>query len=221
MRKIDKGDSPAWLDAWKLSFENNNGRKPGYDDFSDAGLKMRLRNDLVTEQGAICCYCMRRISPNKSIIEHFKPRALRLDDELDYSNLFASCSGQENELSLSLVHCDKRKENWFDERFPLLTSADVEKVLHYRINGEVEPYHNSNHPMHSVELSIINHLGLNAPFLVRNRKNAYDVSELMDDDIEYDKEDWEDLIKFYDSKHNNKYEEYCMAFIDLILSNCV
>ena len=52
MRQIVKQQEPASLTAHRLTLHS------GYDNYAQ---KQDLRDALVGEQGALCCYCMGRI----------------------------------------------------------------------------------------------------------------------------------------------------------------
>ncbi|MBR1634143.1 MAG: hypothetical protein IJ682_03670 [Lachnospiraceae bacterium] len=100
---------------------------------------------------------------------------------------------------------------------PELTSARIEKSFRYRIDGKVYPYHSSSDNRNEIECSMICHLGLNAPYLVRNRRLAFENTEIMDED-EYTEEEWWDIVEYYDTMdENGKYVEYCNAIIDMIV----
>lgn len=214
MRKIKKNDSPVWFEKWKTEFYSSFHRQPEYEDF-DAASRRRLRNELVKEQGFICCYCMRRIYQEGSHIEHFKPRERYKSEEMNYDNMYASCDGNEQEMQIFLQHCDTRKWDWFDDRMPSPLDPDIEKCVEYRVDGKVSPYHHRDNIKYEIEKRMLEHLGLNAPYLVRNRRKTYEESELMDD-ADYDTEDWMEFIRYYDSMHNGMYEEYCGALISLM-----
>ena len=214
MRRINKSVSPKWLETWKADFKVNNGRTPMYEDLDDDNRRM-LRESLIDEQGQICCYCMRRIGLNSSHIEHFKPRAKYPEYTLEYKNLFASCEGQ-NDLQIETWHCDQKKEDWFNERIPSPVTEDFEKCVKYTISGKALPYYSKDSSRYALEKDLIAHLGLNAPYLVRNRKNAIYNSEICDD-VEYSNEDWADFIDYYDKMHDGKFEEYCNVFISIMM----
>lgn len=219
MRKIEKEDTPEWLDSWKEVFEKSSGNKPRYEDLDDQN-RIKLRKLLVAEQGYICCYCMRRIGVNSSHIEHFRPRHGNPELELEYRNLFASCTGQEREPRFTLWHCDTKKEDWFNDNMPELTSDGIEKSILYKLDGTVTAYHKGGSFKNSVENEMIEHLGLMAPYLVRNRRLAIQSSELMED-LDYSSDDWAELIRYYDEKHDGMYEEYCGMFTQVIFRECL
>ena len=81
MKKIVKDSSPIWFENWKRNFKVANGRDAHYkadfstDDTDGSNRRMRLKQQLIREQGEICCYCMKRISLTNSHIEHFWPKS--------------------------------------------------------------------------------------------------------------------------------------------------
>ena len=60
---------------------------------------------------------------------------------------------------------------------------------------------------------MIREFGLNSFHLKRNRRLAIEESEVFDD-CEYSKEEISDIINYYNSMENGKYQEYCKAIID-------
>lgn len=80
MKRIVKQDPPAWFERWKETFRNVEHREPHYkgdfstDDADGALRRKRLKEELLKEQGYLCCYCMARIQPETSHIEHFWPK---------------------------------------------------------------------------------------------------------------------------------------------------
>ena len=41
------------------------------------------------------------------------------------------------------------------------------------------------------------------------------------DELDFSEDDWRDMIKYYDEMHAGQYEEYCVAFIDIIKRDCI
>ncbi len=222
MKKIEKGKSPEWFEKWKQEYFDRIGSSPRYIDLEGED-RVRLRDQLIKEQGYICCYCMRRISTYDSHIEHFKPRHPYTDLELDYYNMFASCTPQKDVIKESLLHCDAKKQDWFSGEMPGLTDASIEECIKYNIDGRVSSYHDRKDPRSNTEWEMIEHLGLNAPFLVRNRRRAICNSELTDDEskYEYSQEDWTNLIDYFMTRHSGKYEEFCNMFVQIISRECL
>lgn len=72
-------------------------------------VKAAIRCKLWEEQHGLCAYCMCRIpkgDENACKIEHYKPRSLYPDKELDYGNLLLCCTGNKQEFT-----CDSSKDN--------------------------------------------------------------------------------------------------------------
>ncbi len=118
MKRIIKEEAPEWFEDWKQKFYTDNGKKAYYkDDFStdtdgSGARRIRLRNNLLSEQGNICCYCMNRITLHSSHIEHFWPKYYFKEKDMEYENLFASCNG-EGSMILDEEHCGHKKEDWW------------------------------------------------------------------------------------------------------------
>lgn len=222
VKRIIKNDSPEWFEEWKENFEKENDRKPHYKgDFSTGsknGAKRRrkLREELLKEQGYICCYCMKRITLNSSHNEHFWPKEDFKDKDMDYQNLFASCQGVE--ILDEDKHCGHRKKNWWEDSMISPTHPDVEKMFRYSASGEVHSV--AEREESEIVDQMILKFGLNNYALVRNRKEAIEACELCDieesDDEQqnYSDEEIRNLIKFYSDKHEERYIPYCQAIVD-------
>ena len=228
MKRIRKGISPQWFEMWKAGFELQNGRKARYKgDFStddSLGIQRRkdLRQQLVIEQGGICCYCMGRIDNTSAHIEHFWPKGIRQYQhlDLDYNNLFASCEGMRlfdenaNMLLKTDEFCGHKKENWFDENMIMPTDYKVEELFTYLDNGEIREKSGSEAYIAS---SMLKNLGLDSFYLNRNRSEAIDemYKELDFIDID-DKEVISDMVDYYDNMIEGKYVPYCGALVDCL-----
>lgn len=94
--------------------------KASYDDLKKENNREvydKLRLSLLEEQGYICCYCGCRITLDNVTVEHLKPRDKYKKQELDYSNLLASCDGGQNKRRKN-----KRatlNKNEIDRQYPL------------------------------------------------------------------------------------------------------
>jgi len=91
MRKILKAVEPESVTQWKA--QANDDWQPSYATLQNPQ-KRDLHLSLLNEQGHLCCYCGRRIGPEDSHVEHFRPQELFQTLELDYENLHASCIRQ-------------------------------------------------------------------------------------------------------------------------------
>lgn len=102
MRAIDKGREPQKL----RQYRNQKGAK--YDGANFTPVKERIREALLREQGALCAYCMQRITETTMKIEHWHCQTSYPNEQLVYKNLLGCCKGNEGESPRN-QHCDTRK----------------------------------------------------------------------------------------------------------------
>lgn len=129
-----------------------------FDDM-DFDVKKQLRESLLSEQGHLCAYCMKRIDGATNVkIEHFAARTL--ENELQYHNLLAVCRGGEGG-PIKARSCDTKKENrpiFIDP----LKKSDMSRI-YYKNNGEI---HSSDTTEHRFEYQDSNgrlHMGYTSP----------------------------------------------------------
>lgn len=217
MKKIAKNSSPPWFEDWKRDFKFANGRDAHYkDDFStdDTGgrdRRRRLKQQLIREQGEICCYCMKRIGMENSHIEHFWPKSYFKSKDMDYNNLFASCNGTggfdwgEN--------CGHKKEDWYINGMLPPTDEAVEKIFTYSPNGKIRIIPGKKES--DIAQNMIKNIGLDSFHLERERRGAIECSEFFDND-DYTEEDIWDFIDYYSNMDNGQYVPYCKAIVDCL-----
>lgn len=204
MKYIDKGHTPPrmqkWLEQWKTS---NVGKLPLFDDFTKAqrgALKKEVKGTILAEQGCICCYCMKSIDYYSSHFEHFDPRCLYHDEEVDYSNLFLSCEGEHYDES----HCGRPKDR---EDTPMLVyPADpaVEQNFQYGQHGEI--FSNTAKGMTSLRV-----LGLKSLALQRHRAEALDAAGFYDVDFDEIKEEIRE--EYLHRTAGGEYMPFCTAVL--------
>lgn len=220
MRQIKKNAEPKHFTDWKNAFLHENARKPRYEDLHKNEEYMRLKRELLKEQGYICCYCERKIGANQWLkdceIEHFMPRnpdtKLLTDAEcrkcreaqLVYDNLFVSCEG---ERAYSADHCNHKKENWFD--FSACVSPATEEIsgmFGFRSNGKMISLGNQ----YKADI-MIRQLNLNSYILTAQRKAAYEavLNQEFNDELIADDEYIRETIAYYEIGHEGRYEEFC------------
>ena len=103
-----------------------------FDDM-DSDVKKQLRESLLSEQGHLCAYCMKRIDGMKNVkIEHFEARTP--ENELRYHNLLAVCKGGDGG-PVQARSCDTKKENRPIFINPL-SKSDMDRI-YYNNNGEI------------------------------------------------------------------------------------
>ena len=99
---IQKGKAPNSLVQYKYQFDASFNNLPSV-------VKNDIRTALLEEQGFLCAYCMKAINDKSMKIEHYQARTP--DNELDYKNLLACCSGGEQFGDYSERTCDTYKED--------------------------------------------------------------------------------------------------------------
>jgi uncharacterized protein (TIGR02646 family) len=149
--------------------------------------KESIRLSLIKEQGALCAYCMQRISNEwnivlkkfKTEIEHYKSQDVyngengNPDLRLNYSNMLGVCNGNAGEPSHK-QHCDKSKDSEVNKTYlPLIINPlnrNCLDLIEYNASGIIS----AKDPRINLELNTI--LNLNEQNLVRNRKSAIDIA---------------------------------------------
>lgn len=217
MKKIIKTTSPSWFEMWKHNFEIANGYVAHYkDDFAiDLNRRRTLRENLVKEQGKICCYCMGRITVDFSHIEHFWPKKHFGNVDMDYNNLFASCNGTN---SYNVVnddeYCGHRKDDWWNPEMVSPSDGEIENMFRYTVDGRIHSVE-GRRTSHIAE-EMIHNMGLDSYHLERNRREAIEESEVFDEE-DYSDDDIRYFIDYYSSMNEGEYVPYCKAIIDCLI----
>ncbi|GMQ60133.1 hypothetical protein AN1V17_45330 [Vallitalea sediminicola] len=211
MKRIIKGTEPTKL------IEYRNTENASYKNLPTM-TKTIIRNQLLEEQGYICCYCLSRIPHSKvpinmqMKIEHFLPESGETkSEELVYKNLFAACNGNEG-LPSDVQQCDTHKKNNIITLNPL--DEFIEDQFIYKQDGYLKTDDSSK--QHEVD-DILN---LNNDKLVFCRKAAIDGTRdrlirikrkgIWNNDILQ-----KEIDKLY-RKHEGKYTPYCLAAIQYL-----
>ena len=160
MRSIKKGNEPVSL------LQHRQTPHSDFDNFEDKDL---LRQALVTEQRALCCYCMGRIHPSiKSMkIEHWRCQANYRTEQLRYRNLLGACIGGEGQ-PFKYQHCDTRKGDRDLRLNPAEPAHQVERRVLYGSDGSIL----GSEPEFDGQLNDV--LNLNLPLLKQQRKSLLD-----------------------------------------------
>lgn len=124
MRKIDKGQEPDSLSAFKR-------RHPlaRYPDVSDAE-RQEIRHTCAAEQFYLCAYCCQRISGanEDTMNEHVEAQDRAPNRTLDFSNLVASCTTPKQ--------CDAAHGAQPLPLPPLMPECETE--LRFKLSGRVD-----------------------------------------------------------------------------------
>jgi len=130
MKAITKGNEPVSLTEHRAKQHSSYGNLD----------KHATRTSLLTEQGHICCYCMRRIPESGKTpgtkIEHFLCQENHSQEELNYGNMLLACLGNEGSPK-RLQTCDTKKGNLHLTYSPSSKARNIEELIKYKPNGEI------------------------------------------------------------------------------------
>lgn len=183
MKHIQKHAEPLLFTQWKEAHPGAtyNDDLCNFGDAAAMAARAALKNSLLAEQKYICCYCECRISDNNSHIEHFKPKdkAQFPQLQLEYSNLFASCTkrptGSPDE------HCGHKKDNFFSVDLISPLEADCSRHFAYKLDGTIEGTDNRGR-------LTVEKLHLDSALLDNQRKKLIDGFLSIDDEAELQNE---------------------------------
>ncbi|MGL5624020.1 retron system putative HNH endonuclease [Cetobacterium sp.] len=130
-------------------------------------VKSDLRESLLKEQGYICAYCMIKLEndANKTKIEHYISKDEDISKELEYTNLFVVCKGNEGSGNKALT-CDTKKGNCKLEVDPKLDAHMA--TIYYGSDGKIY----SSNRIFNHELNKTLNLNYNKGYLISNRKST-------------------------------------------------
>lgn len=165
MRRIHKGSEPT-------SLAEHRDKGGVYEDYVE---RDDVRKTLIEEQGAICCYCMQRISIRSMRIEHWDTQTAFPKRTVDYDNLLGACTGGENTLPAKQQHCDKARGATTLHLHPVKYAPRCELFIRYLHNGEITSEDKN------IQRDLDKTLNLNSDPLKARRKRILDelVSSLM------------------------------------------
>jgi uncharacterized protein (TIGR02646 family) len=215
MIRVFKRDEPEWFTTWEKGASRN--RRPSFKMLY-GGDKVRLKYALIEEQGALCCYCGRRIDRLGSHIEHFRPQKNYEELDVDYKNLHASCMGETDETRPRVpMHCGHAKGDKFDEALHISPlDENCEKKFKYTLSGKVLPCGDDEKSKYMIDL-----LKLNAGSLVNLRKsvlNSLFPSEFIDSASD---DELQTMRSAFEARNESgtfeEFRQVICRFIDLIL----
>lgn len=186
-------------------------------DYMPADVKNTLRQSLLEEQGYLCAYCMGKIHGelNQMKIEHYEPR--NAQNELDYSNLLAVCTGNMSGNSHSRQHCDTKKGNQHLHINP--QNPDHISCISYKSDGTI--YAKNNEDFNN-DLNLTLNLNDEYGYLKSNRKRVLDELKKKILNSYGDKSAGrafiEKLLRFYGNvdQHGER-QQYCGIIIDYLV----
>jgi uncharacterized protein (TIGR02646 family) len=128
MKYIRKGGTPRELEAWFKNCpmdENGTRMNCSYEHDMPGDVREAIKEELLKEQGWLCCYTGLSVDETSSHIEHFKPQTLcrqedrgkpeqdKKHEDVDYKNLLAAYP------SPNMPHCRfgaHAKDKWYDKQ---------------------------------------------------------------------------------------------------------
>lgn len=178
-----------------------------------------LKQNLLLEQGHICCYCMRRIPEQSSPymkVEHYKCQDHFQGLQLDYRNLLGACAGNEGQPK-KLQTCDTKKGNENLTINPLNTNPSCETLFKFNSEGEMSSISDDE----AVDEQINTILNLNMQSLKDARKEVYYIiQERVRAENKRTKKDKAAFVRFlnkelqvWQSKTDDKFRPYSLVAI--------
>ncbi|WP_322156062.1 retron system putative HNH endonuclease [Paratractidigestivibacter sp.] len=126
-----------------------------------------IREALCREQGGLCAYCMRRIDPDSSHVEHIIPQsACEPGQDVAYDNMLAVCDGNEGAGDGSALICDRARRDRALVVNPL--KPETLRGIKYYGNGKID----SDDEAVRKDLNETLNLNCEAAYLPQNRKAA-------------------------------------------------
>lgn len=168
MLHIKKKKAPSELDKAVRELRDTPGAAVNYGSLR-ADVTRAIRESLCEEQGGLCAYCMRRITPDNMTIEHYvaqhgdDPEKERLS--VKYGNMLGVCKGIYGHGRKAQT-CDKHRGN---RAFRVLNplKKDTLQSLRYRSDGLIQ----SNDEDVKHDIALLN-LNSSATPLPENRRKA-------------------------------------------------
>lgn len=162
MKYIRKGNPPRDYARWCADAAQTNNADwrnvPGAE-------KTLVLDAMISEQGALCAYTMRRIHQNSSHVEHIKPQSVcRMDEpgtDLDYRNLVA-CFPRES-MPPAFCYGARKKDKWWDNGGTMFVSPLVqgcERSFRFDLDGEIATVRNSPRASTTIDVLALNHRSL-------------------------------------------------------------
>jgi uncharacterized protein (TIGR02646 family) len=171
MKYIQKGQEPISLTEWKQEGDRKSSNWKSFD----RDVKNDVCHALLKEQGYICCYCGSSIARKECHIEHFKPKSVYKNLTFEYTNLFASCQGEDEKCPRVPVHCGHKKNNWYDDDL-MVSPLDPNCANYFKYSGYGEILPTENPQKQAAAKSAIAKLALDINKLTKMRRTAIDAA---------------------------------------------
>lgn len=204
-----------------------NHRASQFSSFDNIPLDTKddLRKSLLSEQGHICCYCLKRI-PEKiekdgrisyeMKVEHFQCQDNFGGLQLNYTNLLGACTGNEGKPK-KIQTCDTKKGNTSLSVNPILNTPNCESLFKYNSEGEISSVNDDT----EIDRQLNEVLNLNMQTLKDGRSEIYlEVQNKIRVEGKKLQNDKKGFLKFLEQEKTkwleqtgNKFRPYCMVAI--------
>lgn len=211
MKQITKLPQPNTLTEHRA-------KQHSYFDNLPVETKDELRQNLLSEQGYICCYCMKRIPEISSPymkIEHFKCQDLHENLQLIYSNLLGSCVGNEGQTKIKQT-CDTKKGNLLLFIEPISHTPNCETLFKYNSEGEISSIDNNE----EINKQLNDVLNLNMQTLKDGRREVYLEVQSKVEAESKQLGNKQLKVKYFErekttwlNRRNDKFRPYCMVAV--------
>ena len=171
MKHIQKDPEPGSLTSYNQRLGN---RTPNWKSFNKS-VKTDVYHALLKEQGYICCYCGISIARKNCHIEHYRPKSKYKHLTFNYTNLIASCQGEDEQRPTKPVHCGHKKGGWFDEDL-MISPLDPKCPDYFKYTGSGEILATDNPDKQDAAETTIHRLALNINKLTKMRRKAIDAA---------------------------------------------
>lgn len=131
-------------ESWKMLSENAPENKEEASKYTDILRNMfeefpkeDIRETVIREQHALCCYCMRRIANTgqNMRIEHWYPLNMNKRTAIEYKNFLGACTGVCSDHYSEFQCCDKSKSGKIIQLDP--QNHSMMDQIKYRSDGEI------------------------------------------------------------------------------------
>ena len=175
--------------------------------------KASLHETLLSEQGDLCAYTMRRITTNSSHIEHIKPerecRKKKRGSDLDYENLVA-CYPKEGMVNPYRYGAQEKEDWWDDEGNEFVSPLEkrCEEKFSFNLKGEISAVKGNKEAQTTIRVLKLDH-----PSLTEDRERA--ISEfILGENGNYPlspKQATKFIEIVCEKSKTGKYNEFCVA----------
>jgi uncharacterized protein (TIGR02646 family) len=194
VKTIRKGPEPIQLTQRRLADHTD------YEGFP------KLRQQLIKDQRALCCYCLGRIRDEwrGMRIEHWQAQTSNPSERLVYSNLLAACYGSEGSAE---SHCDVARGSKELSRNPANPDHRIEDLIHYQGNGLMT----TSDSKLNEDLETLN---LNCAFLQHSRKQTLTALQMALGKRKLKKKELRKLLAIWNGdRDSGELKPYCMIVV--------